>query len=174
VRRALAAAGIAAALGAGAAAAGPSTGTPECLAGQLSSAFVVVPGSAGAGNISYDLRFRNVSSKRCFVTTVRKLQLFGKTRAPLPTSAILRVPPAGGRVTLAPGGYAAATARFSPDVPGPGEPQTRHCEPTSYFVQATLHNDNTVVGPVAPPTPVCEHGTIALTGIVAGKHGPRS
>jgi hypothetical protein len=177
VRRALAGAGIAAALAAGAAFAGTRTGTPECLAGQLGVSFAVVPNSAGAGSISYDLRLRNLSGKRCFVTTVRKLQLFGKTRVPVPTSAIRRVPPlrTGVPVSLAPGAYAAATGRFSPDVPGPGEPQlARQCEPTSHFVQVTLHNGNTVVGPVTPPTPVCEHGTVALTGVVAGRHGPRS
>jgi hypothetical protein len=173
VIRALAAAGIAAALGASVAY-GQRASTPECLAGQLATSFVVVPNSAGAGNISYDLRFRNISGQRCFVATVRKFRLLSKTRVPVPTSAINRVPPAGGAVSLAPGGYAAATGRFSPDVPGPGEQHPPPCEPTAHFLQVTLHNGNTAVGPVTPPTPVCEHGTISLTGLVAGKHGPRS
>jgi hypothetical protein len=175
--------GIAAVLGAflavlGAASAGAGaagSSTPECAAGATAAYFRVVPGSAGAGSISYDLQLRNTSARRCYATTVGGLRLLSKTGSPLPTKVMRTTPKLTGvHVSLAPGAWAAATARFSPDIPGPGEPQTSQCEPTSHRLKVTLHNGGTVTGPVSPPTPVCEHGTMALTGLVAGKHGPRS
>jgi hypothetical protein len=60
---------------------------------------------------------------------------------------------------------AQATARFSPDVPGPGEPVSgRQCEPTAYKVRVTPPSGGgTLVAPILPPTPVCEHGTVFLS-----------
>jgi hypothetical protein len=62
-------------------------------------------------------------------------------------------------VRLAPGRTATATARFSPDVPGPGEPTTGpRCEPTAYLLRVRPNGGGTLKAPIRPPTPVCEHG----------------
>src|SRR5947209_6946140 len=91
----------------------------QCAGGQLAGRFAVIPGSPGAGNISYELTLKNPSATTGTVTGLPQGQLLGKTKRKLPThiraarpgqlTAIL--------VTLVPGGSTYATARFSPDVP---------------------------------------------------------
>jgi hypothetical protein len=144
-----------------------------CTGGQLTGVFTVVNGSAGAGNISYDLRLRNRSKTTCSVLGAPPLRLLGRTGKPLPTNVIPDSPLSARVVVLKPGAYAAATARFTPDVPGPGEPVNKQCEPTAYKVRVTTYTGSVTL-PVTPPTPVCVHGRISLTPLVAGKHGPRS
>jgi hypothetical protein len=149
---------------------------PACAASRLGGVFAVVPGSAGAGGISYDLRLRNTSAGACALHGVPRLRLLGKTGNALPTKVRPDVPGAltSSSVTLAPGAYAASTARFSPDIPGPGEPQTKQCEPTAFRLKVWPVGGGTLAIPVSPHTPVCEHGTMTLTRMVAGRHGPRS
>src|SRR3954447_15239645 len=111
-------------------------GTPACKGSQLAGTFKVVRGSAGAGNISYVLALRNISSTECSVTGLPFGRLLGKTGKALPTHVKAAFP--GGLtavlVRLGPGGRTNATARFSPDVPGPGEPRAGlKCEPTAYW-----------------------------------------
>ena len=143
-----------------------------CRASQLGGSFTVIPGSPGAGNISYLLRLRNRSSKTCFVSGLTQLRLLSKTGRPLPTKVVPVFRPGltAVRVVLRPGRSAKAEARFSPDIPGPGEPQTRGpCEPKAYRVRITPPpGGGTLVGPVTPPTPVCEHGTISLRALSPG------
>ena len=143
-----------------------------CTASQLSGSFTVILGSPGAGNISYLLRLRNRSSKTCFVSGLTQLRLISKTGRPLPTKVVPTFRPGltAVRVVLRPGRSAKAESRFSPDIPGPGEPQTRGpCEPKAYRVRITLPpGGGTLVGPVTPPTPVCEHGTISLRALSPG------
>jgi uncharacterized protein DUF4232 len=131
----------------------------------------VIPGSPGAGGISYMLRLRNRSSRTCFVSGLAGLRLLGKTGRPLPTkvTAAFRPGLTAVRVVLRPGHWAKAEARFSPDIPGPGEPQTTGpCEPKAYRVRITPPpGGGTLVGPVSPPTPVCEHGGISLKALSA-------
>jgi hypothetical protein len=152
------------------AAGGSASTVAPCTGAQLSGTFSVVYGSAGAGNIVYALRLRNRSKQTCFVSGLAGLRLLGKTGRALPTHVV----PAfrGGltavRVVLAPGRRAKATARFSPDVPGPGEGATRQCEPTAYRVRVTPPpGGGTLVAPVTPPTPVCEHGSLQLSALSA-------
>jgi len=172
----LLAAGIAAvAVGAGA----PAThagSTAPCTARDLTGGFAAVAGSAGAGQISYNLRLRNRSARDCFVSGLATLRLLGRRGAPLPTRVTPSHPGAltAVRVVLRPGGYAAATARFSPDVPGIGEPAARRlCEPKAYRVRVLVPPSGTaLVVPVSRPTPVCEHGRIALSTLVSGRNGP--
>ena len=73
-------------------------------------------------------------------------------------------------VPLTPGkGTATLTARFSPDVPGPGEPVAgRQCERTAYKLRVAPSGGGSVVVPISPPTPVCEHGGLQLTSFVKG------
>ncbi len=147
-----------------------------CRAADLTGVFAVVNGSAGAGSISYDLRLRNHSSSRCFVSGIPGLRLLGKTGKALPTKVVPDKPGAltAARIVLKPGGYAASTARFSPDVSGTGEPQYGRCEPTAYSLRVSPAGGGSLLASVLPSTPVCEHGRMVLTALVAGKHGSRS
>ncbi len=169
---------LAAALVAGAAA-GPAGAaiptTPACRGRDVAASFRLVPGSPGAGNVLYALRLKNTSARTCFVSGLAQLRLVGRKGAVLPTHLRAASP---GRLTavkvdLAPRGWATATARFSPDVPGPGEGGSRRCEPAAYRVRiAPPPGGGWTVGPVAPATPVCSHGSMTLTALVAGRRRP--
>jgi Protein of unknown function (DUF4232) len=133
-----------------------------CKGSQLSGTFAAVANSAGAGNISYRLALKNISSTQCAVTGLPQGRLLGKTGNPLPTHVIAGAP---GQLTavlvrLAPGKKAYATARFSPDVPGPGEQTVGQCEAKSWYFRVTAKGGGTTKVKVAPPTPVCEHGQL--------------
>ena len=103
-----------------------------CSGSMLTGKFAGLRGSAGAGNIVYRLRVTNVSKHACFVTGIPGLTLLDRHRHKLPTNASF-----GGRpgtlaavvAPLAPGGSATLTARFSPDIPGTGEPTVGACSP---------------------------------------------
>jgi hypothetical protein len=142
---------------------------PPCTAAQLSGTFRVVPGSAGAGNIVYALRLENTSSRTCFVSGLARLQLLGRTGRALPTHVRPAFRPGltAVRVELRPGQTARAEARFSPDVPGIGEPVAgRQCEPTSYKVRVTPPpGGGTLIAPIRPRTPVCEHGGMSVRAL---------
>jgi hypothetical protein len=110
---------------------------------------------------------RRVSGRTCFVYGVPRLQLLDRLRRPLPTKVMRVVRPGltAARVSLRSGHGAKASARFSPDIPGPGEPLIgAQCERRSYFVRVTPPpGGGTFVVPVRPPTPVCEHGTLQVS-----------
>ena len=146
--------------------ASPATVAP-CAGSQLTGSFRVVYGSAGAGNIVYALGIRNRSTHSCFVSGLAQLRLLGRTGRPLPTHVLptLRGGLTAVRVVLRPGARARATARFSPDVPGPGEPVGHTvCEPKSYRLRVVPRpGGGTFVVPVEPPTAVCEHGRLELS-----------
>lgn len=149
-----------------ASAAGAAQRTTSCTGPQLAGTFAAVRGSAGAGNISYRLVLKNVSSRTCTVTGLPQGRLLGKTGAPLPTHVRAAFPGAltAVLVALAPGQKAYATARFSPDVPGPGEPTAgTRCEPTSWWFRVTAPGGGTTKAKLAPPTPVCEHGRLLFS-----------
>ncbi len=146
-----------------------SATTLPCADSQVAGNFVVIPGSAGAGNISYRLNVRYLSGPTCFVSGLPRVQLLTRLRRPLPT----KVRPAFRQGLLAPrvvlrSGYGAkAEARFSPDVPGVGEPVAgRNCERTAYFMRVTLSpGAATFLAPIKPATPVCEHGTMSFSAL---------
>ena len=146
------------------------TTIPACRGGSLRGAFTVVPGSAGAGNIVYRLTLRNASARTCFVTGIPRLQLLTRAGERVPTHARAADPGAlsAVQVTLRPGRSAATTARFSPDVPGPGEQTPGRCEPIAYKLRVTPTGGGSAVVPVRPPTPVCEHGTLTLPALSKG------
>jgi Protein of unknown function (DUF4232) len=154
---------VAAACCAAAAASAAPAGTvaARCTGAQLHGAFTAVPGSAGAGNIVYRLTLKNTSTSTCTVTGLPQGTLLGRRHNPLPTHVTAAHPGllTAVLVTLAPGKSTTARARFSPDVPGQGEPVSgRRCEPTSYWFRVRGQGGGTTVVPVKPPTPVCEHG----------------
>ena len=163
---------------AGCSSASPSSAEPGCRGGALAASFTVVPGSAGAGNIVYALRLRNRSSSACFVTGLPRLQLLDRRGRKLPTKVVAAFPTAltAVRVALRPGGWASASARFTPDVPGPGEGHPGEpCEPTAYRIRVGVSpGSGTTVGPVRPPTPVCVHGRMSVSALVAGKTPPHT
>lgn len=134
-----------------------------CKGSQLSGSFSVVPGSAGAGNIVYKLRLRNGGAP-CSLTGLPVVSLRGKYGKKLPTHVHAAHPgqTTAVLVTLQTGQTAAATARFSPDVPGPGE-TGRRCEPTAYRMVVTPNGGGTTNVPVQPRTPVCEHGYLSFS-----------
>jgi hypothetical protein len=137
----------------------------------MTGLFRVVPGSAGAGQITYVLRMRNRSAGACFVSGLPRLQLLGRTEKLLPTHVWPAHPGALAaiRVLLAPGKYASATARFSPDVPGVGEQAPGPCEPKAYRARVWPPGGGTgsFVVPIAPPTPVCEKGRLVFSAVSA-------
>lgn len=138
---------------------------PACTGGDLGGSFAVVPGSAGAGNVSYSLTLTNTSAASCYVSGIPEVKLLDAQGAALPTTVSAAQPGQGtaAKIVLAPGGSAKAEARFSPDVPGPGEQQPGQCEPTAHQLKVTASGGGTVVVPVNPPTPVCEHGSLSMS-----------
>jgi hypothetical protein len=134
-----------------------------CKGSQLRGTFAVIPGSAGAGNIVYRLTLENASKTQCAVTGLPQGRLLGKKGNPLPTHIRAAHPGAltAVLVRLAPGRKAYANARFSPDVPGPGEPVAgRNCEPMSWYLRVAARGGGTTKAKISPPTPVCEHGQL--------------
>jgi uncharacterized protein DUF4232 len=143
-----------------------------CKAADLSGRFAAVPGSAGAGNIVYALRLKNRSHATCTVTGIPGVTLLGVHGKRLPThpapahrgalTAVL--------VTLRPGMSAVATARFSPDVPGQGEPVLkRRCEPVAYTLLVRPNGGGVLRAPIVPPTPVCERGGMSFTVLTSAR-----
>jgi len=162
VKRLAALTGLAAAVCASASA-GAALHPTWCRGTQLKASFAVVPGSAGAGNIVYRLRVANVSGSSCALTGLPRAQLLGKTKRALPTHVVAAHPTmlTSVLVTLAHGQAATADARFSPDVPGPGEGHAGGtCEPRAYWLRVTGPGGGTTLAVVKPPTPVCEHGRL--------------
>lgn len=144
-----------------------------CTGAALTGTFKVIPGSAGAGNVVYRLRVANGGRAACFVTGLPGVTLLDASGRKLPTSASFVGRPGmltAVMVALAPGrGTATLTARFSPDVPGPGEAVAGpKCERTAYKLRVTPSGGGSVVVPVSPPTPVCEHGALQLTSFTRG------
>jgi hypothetical protein len=138
----------------------------SCTGKQLKGSFAVVRGSAGAGNISYKLVLKNVSTRTCTLTGLPQGRLLSKSGKALPTRVKAAFPPGltAILVRLAPGKTTFATARFSPDVPGTGEPTAgRNCEPTSWFFRVAGQGGGATIVKLAPPTPVCEHGQLLFS-----------
>jgi hypothetical protein len=146
-----------------------------CSGGVLGGSFSEVPGSGAAGSITYALTLTNTSSTACSVSGIPKLQLVDAQGGAVPTTVSAAQPgqPTAAKIVLQPGDSATADARFSPDVPGPGEPQTQPspgqpqaCEPTAHQLQVTVGVDSVTV-PVSPPTPVCSHGALRMSPLAA-------
>lgn len=149
-----------------------SGGVAMCKGSQLSATFRVIPGSAGAGNIVYLLRVTNHGASTCAVTGLPHVQLYTKSGTKNPTRVRAAFPGAltAVLVRLAPGGSAKARARFSPDVPGVGEPTAgTNCEPVSYWLKVYANGSWSARTRVRPATPACEHGQLQFDA-----YGPAS
>ena len=132
----------------------------RCRGAQLAGVFAAVPDSAGAGNITYALRLKNVSRTACAVTGLPQGVLLDAARKRLPTHVRAAFPQAlsASLVALAPGRSTRATARFSPDVPGPGEQSPGRCEPVAWWFRVAGQGGGQTTVKVTPRTSVCEHG----------------
>jgi Protein of unknown function (DUF4232) len=137
-------------------------GTQAATCTGISGSFSVVRGSAGAGNVVYALRLHNKGSRSCLLRGLPQLRLLGTHNRQLPTSvsADPRYTPVP--FVLRPGRTATAQARFSPDVPGKGEPVAKACEPVARTARV-LAGGTSVIVPVRPPTRVCSHGRLVFT-----------
>ncbi len=162
---ALAAAFLAVGALTGSAAVAASSDSPPCRGSQIGGSFAAIPGSPGAGHISYRLVVRNTSKTTCFVSGIPALTLIGKYRKALPTAARPEFPGALAaiRIDLSPGKAARLDARFSPDVPGPGEQQMGPCERVATRLRVVPNGGGSALVPITPATTVCEHGAMSLT-----------
>ena len=111
---------------------------------------------------SYTLTLTNMSQTACNLGGVPNVVLLNSSGSPLPTHAT------GGTgtpraIVVQPGDSARATARFSPDVPGPGDSQSGTCQPTAHTLRVAPGGGGTVDALIKPPTNVCEQGTLDFT-----------
>lgn len=144
-----------------AARAGAQAATVGCQASALSATFKYVEGSNGAGNLEYQLTIKN-SGPTCALASEPDLRLINKSGQAQPTHVNKYKP---GTATIAEGKSASVNLRFSADIPGPGEPTMGPCEASSFKVKVLLGApaSGSVTGPISPPTPVCEHGTMSYS-----------
>jgi hypothetical protein len=127
---------------------------------QLAAKMTFIKGSQGAGNVSYKLTISN-SGTACRLNNQPILRLIGARGQNLPTKVIWSGK--AGSVLIKKGKSASATMRFSPDIPGPGEPKRGACEPKAHRIK--LVSAGVLFGPVSPPTSVCERGTMRSSGL---------
>lgn len=148
---------------------GQSAGAPPCSDADLKGSFDVIPGSPGAGQISYTLTLTNSSSAACTVSGTPVATLLDKNGAALPTHilAVQAGQGSAGTVVLQQGDSAKADARFSPDVAGTGDAQTGACEPTAHVLRVTAPGGGSLDVPISPPTAVCERGTLSFTALAS-------
>ncbi|HET7568327.1 MAG TPA: DUF4232 domain-containing protein [Gaiellaceae bacterium] len=150
---------------------GAGAADSPCAGSALSGTFKVVPGSAGAGQISYVLTLTNTSQSGCYVTGIPVVQLLDASGSQLPTQVSPARPgvATSAKISLAPGAAADAEARFSPDVPGQGDQQSGRCQPTASTLQVTATGGGTVNAPIDPPTSVCEQGSLSFDVLSTGR-----
>lgn len=141
----------------------------RCDAASLSGSFAVILGSQGAGNVAARLVLTNHTASPCTTGGYVGLQLVGSNGASLPTNVqrAAGVAP-GANFVLGPGASASMSARFSPDVPGPGDSQTGACQPSAAATLVIAPNGMHQFQVPGPASPVCERGTLSITPLQAG------
>jgi Domain of unknown function (DUF4232) len=130
-----------------------------CQGTDIAARFVLVPNSAGAGQIGYTLVVKNTSPAPCTVQGIPKGTLLDATGTELPTH-VKASGGAGKPVVLPPGASATAQARFSPDVAGQGDSQSGACQPLAHTFQLTTEGGGVTEATIKPPTSVCQQGTL--------------
>jgi len=138
--------------------------TTACTGDAMTGTFTEIPGSPGAGQISYRLRVKNASPVACFVSGLPSVQLLAQGGADLPTNARAAQPgtATAARIVLQPGSAASADARFSPDVNGVGDQTNGQCQPKAVTLRVAL-GGAPLDAPITPPTSVCERGTLSFS-----------
>jgi hypothetical protein len=112
----------------------------------------------------------NTTTGRCFLTGIPRLRLLDHAGHTLPTNAVFGGRPGTLTAVIVPIGEGQAgtlTARFSPDVPGPGEQTSGPCEKTAARLLVAPSGGGSFTVPIAPATPVCEHGSMQLSVFTA-------
>jgi Protein of unknown function (DUF4232) len=132
-----------------------------CTGDAMSGTFNGVPGSAGAGQITYRLTVTNTSPVACYVSGLPQVQLVGANGADLPTSVMPEQQgvDTSAKIVLQPNASASADARFSPDVNGTGDSTTGACQPKAVTLRASFGGAPLDID-VKPPTSVCEQGQL--------------
>ncbi|MFL6110226.1 MAG: DUF4232 domain-containing protein [Catenulispora sp.] len=145
----------------------------RCTAAEMpGGTWKTVPGSEGAGHVAADISLRNTSTHPCTVAGYPAVSLLASDQHPLPTN-VVRFPTAVTTVTVAPGAWVHSEVRYSPNIPGPGEPQTGECEPMTVHALAQLPGDTAWAKVTLPaPTMVCEKGTLEAKPFVSGEASP--
>jgi hypothetical protein len=139
---------------------GATDGATGCAG--LTGSFKAVPNSEGAGNIVYALRLHKTGTGTCLLQGLPQVRLLGTGGKPLPTKVVRDPRFTPKPFVLRPGHTATAQARFTPDVPGPGEQHVGACEPVAHTLRVTA-GGATVVVPILPATRVCVHGRMTFT-----------
>lgn len=147
------------------------TNAAPCTGGDLTGAFRVLAGSAGAGQIVYQLTLTNVGQSTCFVSGLPVAQLLDAAGKSLPTHVIAARAGVGtaAKIVLAPGSTANARARFSPDVAGTGDQQTGTCQPEASTLRVTPNGGGALDVAIEPPTSVCEQGRLQFDLLASAK-----
>lgn len=133
----------------------------------------VIPDSQGAGHVAADIAFQNTSGHSCTVTGFPGVSLLASNDHPLPTNVLKDNSAAITTVKVAPGAWVHSEMRYSPNVPGPGEPESGQCEPTTVHALALLPGDSKWTHVTLDnPTTVCEKGEVQAKPFVSGKASP--
>jgi len=156
-----------------------STGTavPQCQTADMTATVAEVAGSEGAGSASLNITLTNTSGHSCSVYGFPGLGLEDKNEDKQPTTVTWDPAIAKTVVTLANGASASSTARFDADVPGPGEPTSGACEPSSEYMLVTPPNNQSqlvarIGGTGNAGVTVCESGALQVFALVPGTTGP--
>ena len=149
-------------------------GGGTCTTAEMpSGTWRVVPASEGAGHVAADIALQNTSGHSCTVTGFPGVSLLASNDHPLPTTVMKETAFTVTTVTVAPGAWVHSEMRYSANMPGPGEPQSGQCEPTTVHALAQLPGDSAWAHiTLDNPTPVCEKGQLQVKPFVSGKASP--
>jgi hypothetical protein len=137
-----------------------------------SGSWKVVAGSNGAGHVAADLALQNTSKHSCTVSGYPAISLLASDEHALPTK-VTHYQAAAATLTVAPGGWIHSELRYSPNIPGEGEPATGNCEPETVHARAQLPGDPAWAKvTLADPTTVCEQGTLEAKPFTSGPSSP--
>jgi hypothetical protein len=139
-----------------------------CVSAGLRGGFTLIPGSQGAGNVVGRIVLTNVGPAPCRTGGYVGMQLLAANGQPLPTTVEREVASVQPVLVVVPGASASATARWSPDVAGPGDSTSGQCQPTATATDITPPNDRTHLVVPGPGTSVCERGILVVSPLQAG------
>jgi Protein of unknown function (DUF4232) len=149
--------------------ASPRSAAAPCTGSDLIGSFTIVPALLGEAYYNYTLRLKNTSGSPCALSGIPKLVLLTDRGRALPTRVVSAHPGAHApTIVLAAGGKAHLVARLSPTLNDNHEPVLGQCEPTAWSLRVTPGGGGSVVVPMRPLTPVCEHGLLKATYFAAG------
>lgn len=145
-----------------------------CTTSEMPSGiWKVIPDSQGAGHVAADLAFQNTSGHTCTIAGFPGVSLLASNDHPLPTNVLKNTSLAVTTIKVAPGAWVHAEMRYSPNVPGPGEPQSGQCEPTAVHALGLLPGDSAWTHVTLDnPTTVCEKGELQTKPFVSGQSSP--